>query len=110
MAGGFQVCGKNNGTGSKQSFGGFRTFHGGHKADYTSSGQHPYFEGAAKRLKVPKEKVFTNLHKYGNISSASIPLGLDEAIEKNCFPRRQFNPGRFWRGLTWGSAIIRWNK
>jgi len=34
-------------------------------------------EGAAKRLNIPNDKVFSNLHKYGNISSASIPVGLD---------------------------------
>ncbi len=68
-------------------------------------------EGAAKRLKVPKEKVFTNLHKYGNISSASIPLGLDEAYREKLFSKGDnLILVGFGGGLTWGSAIIRWNK
>jgi len=44
-------------------------------------------EGAAKRLNIPNDKVFSNLHKYGNISSASIPVGLDEAYRQNLFPK-----------------------
>ena len=34
----------------------------------------------AERLDLPKERVFSNLHKYGNTSAASIPLALDEAV------------------------------
>jgi len=44
-------------------------------------------EGAAKRLNIPNDKVFSNLHKYGNISSASIPVGLDEAYRQNLFSK-----------------------
>ena len=36
-------------------------------------------EATAKRLEIPAEKVFTNIHKYGNTSAASVPLALDEA-------------------------------
>ena len=38
-------------------------------------------EGAGKRLDVPSEKIYSNLHKYGNTSSASIPIALYEAIQ-----------------------------
>jgi len=37
-------------------------------------------EAAAKKLGVPMEKVYVNIHKYGNSSSATIPIGLDECI------------------------------
>lgn len=68
-------------------------------------------EGAAKRLKVPDDKVFSNLNKYGNISSASIPLGLDEAYREKLFSKGDnLILVGFGGGLTWGSAIIKWNK
>ena len=64
---------------------------------------------AAKRLGIPEERVFVNVHKYGNTSSASIPLALDEAYREG-----KINSGDlvllvgFGAGLTWGSALIRW--
>jgi len=67
------------------------------------------FQSMAKTLKIPFEKFYVTLHKYGNISSASCAIALDEAvrdgsIKKNdlvCLPV-------FGGGLTWGSALIRW--
>jgi len=69
------------------------------------------FHSMAKTLKVPIEKFYVTLDKYGNISSASCAIALDEAvrdgsIKKNdliCLPV-------FGGGLTWGSALIRWNQ
>lgn len=64
---------------------------------------------AAKRLEIPEERIFVNVHKYGNTSSASIPLALDEAYREG-----RIREGDllllvgFGAGLTWGSAIIRW--
>lgn len=63
----------------------------------------------AEKLRIPKEKVFTNLHKFGNTSSASIPLALDEAFRSG-----RLNPGdivlfiSFGAGLTWGAALMEW--
>ena len=68
-------------------------------------------ESARKKLNLPEEKVYVNLNKYGNMSSASIPVALDEA--KNNY---KINKGdlvllvAFGAGLTWGSIILRWNK
>lgn len=67
------------------------------------------FQSIAKTMKIPFEKFYVTLHKYGNISSASCAIALDEAvrdgsIKKNdliCLPV-------FGGGLTWGSALIRW--
>ncbi len=68
-------------------------------------------EGAAKRLNAPMEKIFSNLHKYGNISSASIPLGLDEAYREKMFSKGDnLILVGFGGGLTWASALIKWNK
>ncbi|MDR1304121.1 MAG: ketoacyl-ACP synthase III [Verrucomicrobiales bacterium] len=63
----------------------------------------------ADRLKIPKEKVFTNLERYGNISAACIPVALSEAEQ-----HYQLQPGdkilmvAFGGGLTWASAIMEW--
>jgi len=66
-------------------------------------------ESAAKRLKIPMEKVFVNLHKYGNTSAASIPIALDEAVCEGKIKKgdRIVLVG-FGGGLTWASSVIKW--
>jgi 3-oxoacyl-[acyl-carrier-protein] synthase-3 len=65
-------------------------------------------EATAKHAHVPMDKVYVNVDRFGNTSSASIPIALDEAIE-----RRIVGPGStvmmvaFGAGFTWGSAIVR---
>jgi len=67
------------------------------------------FQHLAKTLKIPFEKFYLTLQKYGNISSASCAIALDEAARDGsiksddliCLPV-------FGGGLTWGSALIRW--
>lgn len=61
------------------------------------------------RLNLKEEQVIVNLDKYGNTSTASIPLALSEALESNKinFPSTMVLCG-FGAGLTWGSAVIRW--
>jgi 3-oxoacyl-[acyl-carrier-protein] synthase-3 len=67
------------------------------------------FQNMAKSLNVPFERFYVTLHKYGNISSASCAISLDEAVRDGsvkpddliCLPV-------FGGGLTWGSALIRW--
>lgn len=62
-----------------------------------------------ERLKLKEEQVIVNLDKYGNTSTASIPLALSEAIElkKVNIPSTMAICG-FGAGLTWGTAIIKW--
>jgi 3-oxoacyl-[acyl-carrier-protein] synthase-3 len=66
-------------------------------------------ESAAKGLDLPPERVFVNLDRYGNTSSASIPIALCEALEEG-----RVKPGDllvgvgFGAGLTWGATAIRW--
>lgn len=66
-------------------------------------------EATGKRLGIPEERIFVNLHKYGNTSSASIPLALDEANRQG-----RLNTGdlvlldAFGGGFTYGSALLRW--
>jgi 3-oxoacyl-[acyl-carrier-protein] synthase-3 len=60
-------------------------------------------------LKLPKEKVFVNIEKYGNTSAASIGIALHEAVEKKIIKRGDIiGLAAFGGGLTWGSAIIQY--
>ena len=67
------------------------------------------FQSMAKSLKVSMDRFYVTLHKYGNISSASCVIALDEAVRDGsikagnliCMPV-------FGGGLTWGSTLIRW--
>jgi 3-oxoacyl-[acyl-carrier-protein] synthase-3 len=62
-----------------------------------------------ERLKVPEEKVFVNLSKYGNTSAASIPIALDEANKQGRLVRGEIVLlCTFGGGLTWGSLLMRW--
>jgi 3-oxoacyl-[acyl-carrier-protein] synthase-3 len=62
------------------------------------------------QLKIPEEKVFVNLQKYGNTSTASIPIALCEAIKTG-----KVKPGDnlvfvgFGAGLTWAACAIQWS-
>ena len=66
-------------------------------------------ESAAKRLGLPAEKVFINVHKYGNTSSASIPIALDEAVRDGKLKKDDLIVVvGFGAGLTWAANVIRW--
>jgi 3-oxoacyl-[acyl-carrier-protein] synthase-3 len=68
-------------------------------------------EGATKRLGVNGEKVFSNLHKYGNISSASIPVALNEIYRDGKLTKGDnLVFVGFGGGLTWASAVVKWSK
>lgn len=68
-------------------------------------------EAGAERLGIPLDKVAINLQKYGNTSTASIPLALEELIRD-----KKLKDGDivalvgFGAGLSWGSAIMRWKE
>ena len=63
----------------------------------------------AERLKYPMEKVLMNIHKYGNTSAASIPIGINEAWRDGRIqPGETSVLGAVGAGLTWGSAMIKW--
>jgi 3-oxoacyl-[acyl-carrier-protein] synthase III len=65
---------------------------------------------AARNLGIPEEKIFVNVQKYGNTSSASIPLCLAEAVAGGRLRdgTRVLMTG-MGAGLTWGSAYTVWN-
>lgn len=65
-------------------------------------------EAVGSRLKIPGDKVFSNVKKYGNTSSASIPLALNEALSTNFIkPGSLVLVAAFGGGLTWGAALLR---
>ncbi len=67
-------------------------------------------QSAAKRLKMPMEKVVVNVDRYGNTSSASIPIALEEAIHDGRIKSGQtVVMVGFGAGLTWASTVIRWH-
>jgi 3-oxoacyl-[acyl-carrier-protein] synthase-3 len=74
-----------------------------HQANYR------IIEAAARRFGFPMERVWVNIDRFGNTSSASIPIGLSEAVAAG-----RLAPGdvvltvAFGGGLTWGAAVLRW--
>ena len=65
-------------------------------------------EATAKYAKMPMDKVFVNVDRYGNMSSASIPVALDEAVEQG-----RIGEGSlvlmvaFGAGFTWAANVVR---
>ena len=67
-------------------------------------------QAAARGLGVPEERMFSNLARYGNTSSASVPIALCEAIEQGKVNRDDLIVCvGFGAGLTWAAAAIRWS-
>ena len=65
-------------------------------------------EATAKHANIPMDKVYVNVDRYGNTSSASIPIALDEALE--CGRIKEGSTvllAAFGAGFTWGSAVVR---
>ncbi len=65
-------------------------------------------DGSKKRLGVTDEKMFSNIQKYGNMSSACIPIALCEAIEEGRLKQGDLAVlVGMGGGLTWGAALVR---
>ena len=68
-------------------------------------------DAAARRLAIPPENVLVNIERYGNTSSASIPLALTDATQAGLFqPGDTVLMTAAGAGLTWGSALLRWTQ
>jgi 3-oxoacyl-[acyl-carrier-protein] synthase-3 len=66
-------------------------------------------EALADRLGAPVEKLYVNLHRYGNVSAASVAIALDEAAREGRFQRGDLVLLiAFGSGLTWASCVIQW--
>jgi len=65
-------------------------------------------EATAKHAGIPMDKVFVNVDRYGNTSSASIPIALDEANEiGRVHDGSTVLFAAFGAGFTWGSMVVR---
>ena len=65
-------------------------------------------EATAKHAGIPMEKVYVNVDRYGNTSSASIPISLDEAIESGRVKEGStVLLAAFGAGFTWASMVVR---
>jgi 3-oxoacyl-[acyl-carrier-protein] synthase-3 len=74
-----------------------------HQANYR------ILDAGARFAKVPMDKVFINVHKYGNTSAASVPIALHEALQEG-----KIRTGdkvlliSFGAGATWGATLLEW--
>jgi 3-oxoacyl-[acyl-carrier-protein] synthase-3 len=72
-------------------------------------GNYRILEAGARFARMPMDKVFVNIHKYGNTSSASVPIALHEALQEG-----KIKPGdkvlliSFGAGATWGATLVEW--
>jgi len=66
-------------------------------------------KAVGERIGLPQEKIFVNVHRYGNMSSASKVVALHEAVAEGKVKQGDYVVlVAFGGGLTWGSALIRW--
>ena len=74
-----------------------------HQANYR------IIEAVSRRTSIPLEKMYLNMHKYGNTSSASVPIALREAIDDGKVPDGKYVIlCAFGGGLTWASVLLKW--
>ncbi|MDU2066439.1 MAG: beta-ketoacyl-ACP synthase III [Sporomusaceae bacterium] len=75
-----------------------------HQANYR------IIQSAAKRLKLPLDRVVINVDKYGNTSAASVPIALDEGVKSGLIKKGDVIVlVGFGGGLTWGASVIKWD-
>jgi 3-oxoacyl-[acyl-carrier-protein] synthase-3 len=66
-------------------------------------------EGVRERLGVAEDKVYVNIDRYGNTSSASIPIALDECVRSGRLkPGDKLAMAAFGGGATWGATAMTW--
>lgn len=67
-------------------------------------------QAVAEKLSIPMDRVYTNIQKYGNTSSASIPIALDEANRQGLLKAGDYVLlVTFGAGLTWGASVVNWS-
>ncbi|MDI3340997.1 MAG: beta-ketoacyl-ACP synthase III [Sphaerobacter sp.] len=66
-------------------------------------------DAAAKRLDLPRERIWANLDRYGNTSAASVPICIAEAAAAGALrPGMNVVLVAFGAGLSWGATLVRW--
>ena len=74
-----------------------------HQANYRIT------QAVQKRLGVSDDKVFSNIHKYGNTTAASVGIALTEALEEGKIQNNDIIVlAAFGAGFYWGSVVIKW--
>jgi 3-oxoacyl-[acyl-carrier-protein] synthase-3 len=68
-------------------------------------------EAVAKKTGVPMERVYVNVHRYGNMSAATVPVALCEALEEGLVkPGALLLMPSFGGGLTFTGHVVRWGE
>ncbi|GIL16425.1 MAG: 3-oxoacyl-[acyl-carrier-protein] synthase 3 [Oligoflexia bacterium] len=66
-------------------------------------------EKVAEDLKIPREKIHNTIHKFGNTTAATIPLGMWDALQEGKLKRGQLiGVAAFGAGFTWAGAVFRY--
>jgi len=66
-------------------------------------------QAVQKKLNISENKIFSNIHKYGNTTAASIGIALTEALEENKIQSGDIVVlAAFGAGFQWGSVILKW--
>jgi 3-oxoacyl-[acyl-carrier-protein] synthase-3 len=66
-------------------------------------------EAVRKRLELPEEKVYSNIHRYGNTTAASIPIALSEAVREGRVKRGDLVClASFGSGFTWAASLLKY--
>jgi 3-oxoacyl-[acyl-carrier-protein] synthase-3 len=66
-------------------------------------------DAVRRRIGAPEDKVFVNIHKYGNTSAATIPIAIAEAIDDGSIkPGHKIIFVAFGAGMTWGATAFEW--
>ena len=74
-----------------------------HQANYRIT------QAVQKKLGVTEDKVFSNIHKYGNTTAASVGIALTEALDEGKIKENDIVIlAAFGAGFYWGSVVIRW--
>ena len=74
-----------------------------HQANYRIT------QAVQRKLGVSEDKVFSNIHKYGNTTAASVGIALTEALEEGRIKNNDIVVlAAFGAGFYWGSVIIKW--
>jgi len=66
-------------------------------------------EATAKYADIPMDRVFVNVDRFGNMSSATVPFAIDEAVEQGRIKEGDnVLAAAFGAGFTWGAVAFRW--
>lgn len=63
----------------------------------------------AQELKIPEEKIFNTIQKYGNTTAATLPIGMSDAVKAGKLKKGMLvASAAFGSGFTWASSVYRW--